>query len=90
MFSYAKHFVKETIFNINIEYDIGKYLEEMIPSASDKLKFWKRGYTILTHKVDGDCIPNIKEFGDIPPLDVLYNLMILFWIKPKTGGWRIG
>lgn len=64
--------------NINIEHDVGKYLEEMIPITSEELKFWKRGYAILTHKVDGDCIPNIKGFEDIHPLDVLYNLPVLF------------
>lgn len=63
--------------NINIEYDVNKYLEEMIPISSENLKFWKRSYAILTHKLDGDCIPNITGYESIHPLDVLYNLPIL-------------
>ena len=64
--------------NINIEYDVDKYLEEMLPVTSDELKLWKRYYAILTHGLDGDNIPNIKGDENIHPLDVLYNLPVLF------------
>lgn len=63
--------------NINIEHDVNKYLEEMLPISAEELKFGKRNYEILTHKVDGDCISNITEYESIHPLDVLYNLPIL-------------
>lgn len=63
--------------NINIEHDVDKYLEEMIPLTPDKLKLWKRNYATLTHKLDGDCIQYIQGYENIHPLDVLYNLSIL-------------
>lgn len=62
--------------NINIEYGVDGYLEEMIFLASDELELWKRHYAILTHRLDGDFIPNIKGYEDIYPLDVLYNLYV--------------
>lgn len=63
--------------DINIEHDVDKYLEEMISIASGELKSWEKNYAILTHKVDGDCVPNIRGYKDIHPLDVLYNLPVL-------------
>lgn len=65
------------INNINIEYDVDTYLEEMIPVEAKELMDWKRNYAILTHKIDGDCISNITGYENIHPLDVLYNLSIL-------------
>lgn len=63
--------------DLNIEYNIDKYLEEMISIESDELISWRENYAILTHKIDGDCIPNIMGNENIHPLDVLYNLTIL-------------
>lgn len=80
------HEVVSEINNINIEHDVNKYLEEMIPIESEKLEFWKKSYAILTHKVDGFCIPNIKGLENSHPLDVLYNLPILLEIESKIGG----
>lgn len=68
--------------NISIEHDINNYLEEMISITSEELKFWKRSYAILTHKLDGDHILPIMGYEDIHPLDVLYNLPVLSKIKP--------
>ena len=63
--------------DINIEHDVDKYLEEMILLTPDELELWKRNYAILTHRLDGDSIPNIKGYEDVHPLDVLYNLPAL-------------
>lgn len=63
--------------SLNIEYDVDKYLENMIPIVSDDLSFWKKNYAILTHKLDGNSIPNISGYENIHPLDVLYNLPML-------------
>jgi hypothetical protein len=60
--------------NINVEYDIGKYLEEMIPITLDDLKLWEKNYKILTHKLDGGYISNIRGYEDVFPLDVLYHI----------------
>ena len=63
--------------DINIEHDVDKYLEEMIPIASEELNLWKRSCASLTHKIDSDCILSINEYEDIHPLDILYNLPVL-------------
>lgn len=63
--------------DLNIEYNIDKYLEEMISIESDELISWRKNYAILTNKIDGDCILNIRENENIHPLDVLYNLTVL-------------
>lgn len=63
--------------SLNIEYDVDRYLENMIPIESDNLSFWKKNYAILTHKLDGDSIPGISGYENIHPLDVLYNLIKL-------------
>lgn len=63
--------------DLNIEYNIDEYLEEMISIESVELLSWKKIYATLTHKIDGDCIPNIMGYENINPLDVLYNLPIL-------------
>ena len=68
--------------NINIEHDVNKYLEKMIPITSEELELWKKSYAILTHKVDGDRILNIMGYEHIHPLDVLYNLPVLSKIEP--------
>ena len=49
----------------------------MLPIVSDDLSFWKKNYAILTHKLDGNSIPNISGYENIHPLDVLYNLPML-------------
>ena len=68
--------LQHTLFSerntINIEYDIEKYLVDMIDIESEQLKSWDREYAILTHQLDGDSITNIKGYEDIFPLDVLY------------------
>ena len=69
--------------NINIEYDVDKYLKEMVNLTSEGLLFWKKSYAVLTNKIDGDYIQNIKEYEDIHPLDVLYNLPVL--LKQSNG-----
>lgn len=61
--------------NVNIEYDIDKYLDEMIPITSRELKYWKRMYDVLTHKIDGGFYPVICGYEDIHPLDALYNIV---------------
>lgn len=61
---------------LNIEYNIEKYLRELIAISGDELQLWKRNYSILTHKLDGDFIPNISGYEDIHPMDVFYNLLI--------------
>ena len=63
---------------LNIEYDVDKYLEKMIPITSEDLDLWRKNYAILTHKTDGDAILNINGCENIHPLDLLYNLKILF------------
>ena len=62
--------------SLNIEYNIEQYLRTMISISSDNLNSWKKQYSILTHRIDGDFIPNISGYEDIYPLDVLYNLLI--------------
>jgi len=64
--------------NINIEHDVDKYLADMVSITSQELELWERNYAILTHKIDGDYILNINGYEDIHPLDVLYNLPVLF------------
>lgn len=63
--------------NINIEHDVNKYLEEMIPILAKELKFWKRSYEILIHKVDGNCISNITGYESIHTSYIVYYLHIL-------------
>lgn len=59
---------------IMIEHDINKYLNEMISIDSETLSLWAEKYAILTHKMDGDMIPNIRGYENIFPLDVLYQM----------------
>ena len=64
--------------DINIEYDVEKYLADMISLSDKEFEQWKRSYAILTHKLDGDSIPSISGYEDVHPLDVLYNLPVLY------------
>jgi hypothetical protein len=63
--------------SINIEYDIDKYLENMVIVTASELILWKSKYTIFTHKVDGENCCFVEEYENIHPLDVLYNLPVL-------------
>lgn len=60
----------------DIEYDVDKYLENMISIESKDLSSWKRNYAILTHKLHGNSIPNRNAYENIHPLDVLYYLQM--------------
>lgn len=62
--------------SLDIGYDVDKYLGEMFSISSNNLNSWKKLYSILTHKIDGDSIPYITGYEDIYPLDVLYNVMM--------------
>lgn len=59
---------------IIIEHDVDGYLIEMISIDSDMLYSWARNYAIVTHKLDGDMIPNIEGYEKIFPLDILYQM----------------
>ena len=61
--------------SINIEYNVEKYLTTMISISAVDLNSWKKQYSTLTHRIDGDFVQNISGYGDIYPLDVLYNLL---------------
>lgn len=63
--------------DINIGYDIDKYLENMVDVTSTELKLWKSKYAIFTHKVDGEKGYYVEGYEDVHPLDVLYNLPVL-------------
>lgn len=57
-----------------IEHDVDKYLNNMISINSSILSSWSKNYAIVTHKIDGDMIPNISGYEDIYPLDILYQI----------------
>lgn len=59
---------------IMIEHDVDKYLNDMISINSSILSSWSKNYAIVTHKIDGDMIPNISGYEDIYPLDILYQI----------------
>lgn len=59
---------------IMIEHDVDVYLQDMISIDSSVLSLWSKNYAIVTHKIDGDMIPNISGYEDIFPLDVLYQI----------------
>lgn len=63
--------------SINIEYNIDKYLENMVAVTASELKLWKSKYAIFTHKVDGENGYYVEGYEDVHPLDVLYNLPVL-------------
>lgn len=60
--------------SIDIEYDVDKYLEKLISINDNDLTVWKNKYNILTHKIDGDTIPNVSGYESTHPLDVLYYI----------------
>lgn len=57
---------------ISIEYDIDKYLKEMILVTSDDLARWKNKYNNLMDTPDNKYIPNNWKYKEVSPLDVLY------------------
>jgi hypothetical protein len=63
--------------NLNIEYDVDKYLENMVLITGCDLDLWRKTYEMLLHKIDGYSVPNISGFENIHPLDVLYNCVMM-------------
>ena len=72
--NYLSHKAFSEKNNINIQYDVDKYLKDMISIEENELNSWKEFYLKFINNSNNGSVPSSVKYNCVHPLDVLYYL----------------